>query len=80
MSEKTATRTSINAMRNMANIHEYSIEQSKDDSFFEGRQANIFVKGKSVGILGLIHPNVLNSFGLKYPCSAIEMNLDLINI
>lgn len=29
-----------------------------------------------IGILGILHPTVLNNFEIQYPCSALEINVD----
>jgi len=53
----------------------YSIEQSKSESFIEGRCAKIVVEGKQIGIIGEIHPEVLSNFGVYEPTFAIEINV-----
>uniref|UniRef100_A0A8D3CFW4 Phenylalanine--tRNA ligase beta subunit n=1 Tax=Scophthalmus maximus TaxID=52904 RepID=A0A8D3CFW4_SCOMX len=45
-------------------------------TFFPGRCAEIFVRGKSVGRLGVLHPDVINRFELTMPCSALEMDIE----
>lgn len=50
---------------------------SLDSTFFPGRCAEIFVRGKSVGRLGVLHPEVINRFELTMPCSALEMDIEL---
>ena len=30
-----------------------------------------------IGILGILHPSVLANFEIQYPCSALELELDL---
>lgn len=47
-----------------------------DSTFFPGRCAEIFVKGKSVGRLGVLHPDVITRFELNMPCSALEMDIE----
>lgn len=47
-----------------------------DSTFFPGRCAEIFVRGKSVGRLGVLHPDVINRFELTMPCSALEMDIE----
>jgi phenylalanyl-tRNA synthetase beta subunit len=31
-----------------------------------------------VGVFGAVHPNVLENFGITYPCSLVELNVELI--
>lgn len=47
-----------------------------DSTFFPGRCADIFVRGKNVGRLGVLHPDVINRFELTMPCSALEMDIE----
>uniref|UniRef100_A0A671X9B1 Phenylalanine--tRNA ligase beta subunit n=1 Tax=Sparus aurata TaxID=8175 RepID=A0A671X9B1_SPAAU len=54
----------------------YHIQAADDSTFFPGRCAEIFVSGKSVGRLGVLHPDVINRFELTMPCSALEMDLE----
>ena len=56
--------------------HCYSISPSNDDSFLPGRQANIFYKGEKIGIFGIIHPLVLEHFGIKVAVSVFEITLE----
>jgi phenylalanyl-tRNA synthetase beta chain len=53
----------------------YSVRESTDPAFIEGRRGEIIVQGKSVGTFGEIHPAVLNAFGLEHPVAAIELDL-----
>ncbi|XP_061923934.1 phenylalanine--tRNA ligase beta subunit isoform X1 [Entelurus aequoreus] len=54
----------------------YHIQAAEDSTFFPGRCAEIFVHGKSIGHLGVLHPHVVNSFELTLPCSALEMDIE----
>lgn len=54
----------------------YHIQAADDCTFFPGRCAEIFVHGKSVGRLGVLHPDVINRFELTMPCSALEMDVE----
>ncbi len=47
-----------------------------DSTFFPGRCAEIFVRGKSIGRLGVLHPDVISRFELTMPCSALEMDIE----
>jgi phenylalanyl-tRNA synthetase beta chain len=52
------------------------IEETVHSSFIEGRTGNIIVNGEKVGIIGEIHPGVLERWGLENPASAFEINFD----
>ncbi|RVE64728.1 hypothetical protein OJAV_G00128650 [Oryzias javanicus] len=54
----------------------YHIQAADDSTFFPGRCAEIFVYGKSVGRLGVLHPDVIGRFELSMPCSALEMDIE----
>jgi phenylalanyl-tRNA synthetase beta chain len=62
----------------------YYVRPSTDPLFFEGMSADVVLvntKEKTevvVGSLGVVHPNVLKNFEVDYPCSILEMNLELI--
>jgi phenylalanyl-tRNA synthetase beta chain len=55
---------------------EYTIKETKHNSFIHGRVANIQIKGKNVGLLGEINPQVLDNWDLKIPICALEINLE----
>lgn len=54
----------------------YYIKAIEDPTYFPGRCADIIVKGKSVGRLGVLHPDVITKFELNLPCAALEINLE----
>ncbi len=47
-------------------------------TFVDGRAATFTVSGKTVGILGEVHPEVLSNFGLTYPVALAELTLQRI--
>jgi phenylalanyl-tRNA synthetase beta chain len=53
----------------------YSVEESKDPAFIDGRRGDIFVNDKKIGVFGELHPAVLNSFELEQPVAALELDL-----
>uniref|UniRef100_A0A3Q3LWI0 Phenylalanine--tRNA ligase beta subunit n=1 Tax=Mastacembelus armatus TaxID=205130 RepID=A0A3Q3LWI0_9TELE len=54
----------------------YHIQAADDSTFFPGRCAEVFVRGKSVGRLGVLHPDVISRFELTMPCSALEIDIE----
>ncbi|MDI6860206.1 MAG: phenylalanine--tRNA ligase subunit beta [Methanocellales archaeon] len=54
---------------------EFTIEEADDPAFLEGRRASIIVDGRSIGVLGEIHPDVILSFGLDHPIVAFELDI-----
>ena len=57
---------------------EHELTESDDERFIPGRAATILVGGRSVGVLGEIHPQVLENSGIDVPCTACEIDLDLV--
>jgi phenylalanyl-tRNA synthetase beta chain len=54
---------------------EYTIKESADLAFIEGRRGDLIVAGKKIGVFGEIHPLVLNAFELEHPVAAFEFDL-----
>jgi phenylalanyl-tRNA synthetase beta chain len=57
---------------------EPQLSPAEDVRFIPGRAAEIRVRGKKVGIMGEIHPRVLENWGIQMPCAAVELFLDLM--
>lgn len=64
-------------LRNMG-LGQPEARGAQHPSFIRGRAAEVFVAGGPFGILGEIHPKVLNDFGLEYPASAFELDVSKI--
>lgn len=47
-----------------------------DESYFPGRCAKIYYNEKTIGIMGVLHPEVLTGYELNMPCSAFEINVE----
>jgi phenylalanyl-tRNA synthetase beta chain len=54
---------------------EYTVGESTDPAFIEGRRADIIVAGRKIGVFGEIHPAVLNAFDLEHSVAAFEFDL-----
>ncbi len=54
---------------------EYSLEPVQHPSFLEGRAGRILVSGKPVGIIGEVHPEVLERWQIAMPVVAFDVNL-----
>lgn len=54
----------------------YHIQAAEDSTFFPGRCAEIFSSSKSIGHLGVLHPDVISRFELTMPCSAIDIDIE----
>ncbi len=55
-----------------------SITDSTHPSFIHGRTAAVKARGKSIGIMGEIHPEVLSNFELEMPVSLFEINIEAL--
>ncbi len=55
---------------------DYEIKAEKNPTYLEGRCGDIYFKGKKVGEIGEIHPEVLFNFKLEFPVAALELNLE----
>lgn len=54
----------------------YHLKSSSDETYFPGRCAEVVVSGVKVGILGVLHPEVITAFDLNLPCAALEINIE----
>ncbi|MCD6589844.1 phenylalanine--tRNA ligase subunit beta [Candidatus Woesearchaeota archaeon] len=50
----------------------------KDKRFINGRAARIILNGKDIGIIGELHPEIIEYYGLEMPISFIEIDLEKI--
>jgi phenylalanyl-tRNA synthetase beta chain len=55
---------------------DYYLQESQDPMFFPKRGANVILKGKNIGAIGVLHPEVLDNFHLKYPVTCFELRID----
>jgi len=76
-SDYTEIRQILDYLLRMLDL-KYEIKEYEHNSFVPGRCGNIIVNGKSIGMLGEIHPKVLSNFGLEYPVAAMEIDLDKV--
>ncbi len=72
--EATATLDAV--LRNLG--ASYELRKSRDPSFIPGRRASIISRGREVGVVGEVHPKVLNNFGVEKPVIAIELLMENI--
>ena len=57
-------------------LKHWQIKETRHPSFLQGRVAAIYFKRRKIGVVGEIHPEVLNNFELENPTSAFEMDLE----
>jgi phenylalanyl-tRNA synthetase beta chain len=54
---------------------DYTVKESGDPAFIDGRRGDIIVAGRIAGVFGEIHPAVLNAFELEHSVAAFEFDL-----
>ena len=53
----------------------YSLEPIQHPSFLAGRVGSIISEGKQVGVIGELHPEVLERWQISVPAVAFEIDL-----
>ena len=64
-------------LRNLM-ITGWELNPIDEPPFMEGRAAEINLNGERIGVMGEIHPEVLEKWGLEMPVTALELYLDKI--
>ena len=57
---------------------EYEVEESDDPRFIPGRAAAVLYRGQKAGVFGELHPEALENWGVTVPCTAGEIDLDIL--
>jgi phenylalanyl-tRNA synthetase beta chain len=57
---------------------DYDVEESEDPRFIPGRAAAIIYKEKPIGVFGELAPEVLENWGVMFPCTAGEIDLEAL--
>ncbi len=57
---------------------ECKVKETEHDSFIPGRVGEVFVEGKSVGLVGELHPLVLKNLGVEMPICVFEICLNCL--
>ena len=71
----TAANDRLSALLYYLNIP-YTLQESTDSRFIAGRQAHIIVDTQQVGIIGELHPRVLDSWNIQTPISCCELDIE----
>ncbi|KAI0877965.1 phenylalanyl-tRNA synthetase [Hypoxylon argillaceum] len=66
----------------MLRVKDYFIQETSDPTFFPGRAAGVYLgrageESRRIGEIGVLHPEVLEKFEIRYPVSALELNLEV---
>ncbi|MDR2842393.1 MAG: phenylalanine--tRNA ligase subunit beta [Spirochaetaceae bacterium] len=57
---------------------EFTVAESQDSRFIKGRAASVMHNGSSIGVYGEVHPQVLENWNVSMPCTACEIDLNLL--
>jgi phenylalanyl-tRNA synthetase beta chain len=71
----TEMKSVVEALLMNLGLKNWTVKETEHPSFLEGRAATLYVRGKELGVVGEIHPEVLNNFELENPTSAFEIDL-----
>jgi len=74
----TEIRSVVDALLANLGLTKWTIKATRHQSFIPGRVASIILKRKRLGLLGEIHPQVLNNFELENPVAAFEIDLETL--
>jgi phenylalanyl-tRNA synthetase beta chain len=74
----TEIKSSLEALLLNLGVKNFEIHEDKHSSFLEGRTAAVYVKRTHIGVLGEIHPQVLNNWQLKNPAAAFEIDVETL--
>jgi phenylalanyl-tRNA synthetase beta chain len=72
----TEIKSVVEALLVNLGLKKWRINAVKDTSFIEGRAAAISIGKRQIGVLGEVHPQVLNNFALENPVVAFEVDLE----
>jgi phenylalanyl-tRNA synthetase beta chain len=74
----TEMKSFCEALLSNLGLESWQIKEAKHPSFLDGRTSAIYIKNRRVGVLGEIHPEVLNNFELENPTAALEIDLEML--
>ena len=72
----TEIKSYLEALLANLGLTEWKVRATRHPSFLQGRVAAIYVKRRKIGVVGEIHPEVLNNFELENPTGAFEIDLE----
>ncbi|MBI3995226.1 MAG: phenylalanine--tRNA ligase subunit beta, partial [Nitrospirae bacterium] len=56
----------------------YQLEPVAHPSFIEGRVGKVVIGGRDAGLIGELHPRVLENWQIAMPCAVFDLALDLL--
>lgn len=55
---------------------DYVLKEAEDSKYFPGRGGEVILDGQKIGTIGVLHPEVMEHFGLKNPVSTYEIEFE----
>jgi phenylalanyl-tRNA synthetase beta chain len=74
----TEIKSILEALLMNLGLKNWTVKEAVHPSFLEGRVATLSIRGTELGVVGEIHPEVLNNFELENPTGAFEIDLEKI--
>jgi phenylalanyl-tRNA synthetase beta chain len=74
----TEIKSILEALLMNLGLKKWTVKEAEHPSFLQGRAATVSFKGTELGVVGEIHPEVLNNFELENPTGAFEIDLQTI--
>jgi phenylalanyl-tRNA synthetase beta chain len=75
----TEARASLDALLSNLGLRA-RVTELEHGSFVEGRAAAVWIGENQVGIVGEIHPQVLEHWGIQNPAAAFEVNAQMLHV
>ncbi len=72
----TEIKSYLEALLTNLGLTNWKVKATRHPSFLQGRVAAIYVKQRKIGVVGEIHPEVLNNFELENPTCGFEIDLE----
>jgi phenylalanyl-tRNA synthetase beta chain len=76
MANYTEIKSICEALLANVGVADWQIKVAKHPSFLGGRTAAISIGKRQIGVLGEVHPQVLNNFEIENPTAALEIDLE----
>jgi phenylalanyl-tRNA synthetase beta chain len=74
----TEIKSDLESLLMNLGLENWTVEETNHPSFLEGRAAKVSFNNLELGVVGEIHPEVLNNFDLENPTCAFEIDLQKI--
>ncbi len=68
----------VEGMLEVCGITDYTFRKTEDPTFHPGRNAEVLLENRRIGILGEAHPTVLESYELPYKAYLFELDLEAL--